>query len=148
MPRHPNVIWEQLAADDLTASLVVDGHHLPPSTVKAMIRAKTPERVILVTDAVSAAGQPPGEYKLGGQEVRLDENGRVAVPGARIWPARRSRSIAPSGTPSDSPACRSSRRWPWLRPVPPPTSAFRQPAGSWRSGTRRPSRLRVVRVAG
>ncbi|HOG29521.1 MAG TPA: amidohydrolase family protein [Vicinamibacterales bacterium] len=82
IPRHPNFIWEQLAADELTASLVVDGHHLPPATVKSMIRAKTPERVILVTDAISAAGQPPGEYQIGSSRVRLDENGRVAVPGA------------------------------------------------------------------
>ena len=40
LPRHPNVIWEQLAADTLHASLIVDGHHLPPATVKAMVRAK------------------------------------------------------------------------------------------------------------
>jgi len=82
IPRHPNFLWEQLAADDLTASLVVDGHHLPPATVKAMIRAKTPERVILATDAISAAGQPPGDYQLAGVTVHLDESGRVAVPGA------------------------------------------------------------------
>jgi N-acetylglucosamine-6-phosphate deacetylase len=81
IPRHPNVIWEQLASDALTATLIVDGHHLPPSTVKAMVRAKTPARVILVTDATAAAGQPPGEYELSGTRVRLDETGRVAVPG-------------------------------------------------------------------
>jgi N-acetylglucosamine-6-phosphate deacetylase len=82
LPRHPNFIWEQLAADDLMASLIVDGHHLPPATVKTMIRAKGVRRTILVTDAIAAAGQPPGEYQLGGVKVRLDENGRVAVPGA------------------------------------------------------------------
>jgi N-acetylglucosamine-6-phosphate deacetylase len=81
LPRHPNVIWEQLAADELLASLIVDGHHLPPATVKTMVRAKTPRRVVLVTDAIAAAGQPPGEYRLGSMTVRLDENGRVAVPG-------------------------------------------------------------------
>ena len=82
IPRHPNFIWEQLAADELMASLIVDGHHLPPSTVKAMVRAKTPRRTILVTDAIAAAGQPPGDYQLAGVRVRLDETGRVAVPGA------------------------------------------------------------------
>jgi len=82
IPRHPNFIWEQLAADELMASLIVDGHHLPPATVKAMIRAKTVRRTILVTDAIAAAGQPPGEYQLGGAKVRLDETGRVAAPGA------------------------------------------------------------------
>jgi N-acetylglucosamine-6-phosphate deacetylase len=81
LPRHPNFIWEQLAADELTAGLIVDGHHLPPSTVKAMIRAKSPDRVVLVTDATTAAGQPPGDYMLGTLKVHLDETGRVAVPG-------------------------------------------------------------------
>jgi N-acetylglucosamine-6-phosphate deacetylase len=81
LPRHPNFLWEQLAADELIASMIVDGHHLPPATVKAMVRAKTPSRVVLVTDAIAAAGQPPGEYQLGEMKVRLDENGRVAVPG-------------------------------------------------------------------
>ncbi|HOC18175.1 MAG TPA: amidohydrolase family protein [Vicinamibacterales bacterium] len=81
LPRHPNFIWEQLAADELAASLIVDGHHLPPATVKTMVRAKTPRRVVLVTDAIAAAGQPPGEYQLGALRVRLDETGRAAVPG-------------------------------------------------------------------
>ena len=81
LPRHPNFIWEQLAADELFASLIVDGHHLPAATVKTMVRAKTPPRVLLVTDAIAAAGQPPGDYQLGPLKVRLDESGRVAVPG-------------------------------------------------------------------
>lgn len=81
LPRHPNFLWEQLAADELLASIIVDGHHLPPATVKTMVRAKTPSRVVLVTDAIAAAGQPPGEYQLGELKVRLDEDGRVAVPG-------------------------------------------------------------------
>jgi N-acetylglucosamine-6-phosphate deacetylase len=82
IPRHPNFIWEQLAADEMMASIIVDGHHLPPATVKSMIRAKTVRRTILVTDAMAAAGQPPGDYQLGGMKVHLDDTGRVAVPGA------------------------------------------------------------------
>lgn len=81
LPRHPNFLWEQLAADELAAGMIVDGHHLPAATVKAMVRAKTPARTLLVTDATTAAGQPPGEYMLGSLKVRLDETGRVAVPG-------------------------------------------------------------------
>ena len=42
LPRHPNFIWEQLAEDRLLASFIVDGNHLPPATIKSMIRAKTP----------------------------------------------------------------------------------------------------------
>jgi N-acetylglucosamine-6-phosphate deacetylase len=82
LPRHPNVIWDQLASDELLASFIVDGHHLPQSTVRAMIRAKGPSRTILVTDAIAAAGSPPGRYRLGSLEVELDPSGRVAAPGA------------------------------------------------------------------
>src|SRR5216684_5158731 len=63
LPRHPNVIWELLAADAVYATLIVDGHHLPPSTVKAMVRAKGAGWTILVTDAVAAAGCAPGGYR-------------------------------------------------------------------------------------
>jgi N-acetylglucosamine-6-phosphate deacetylase len=83
LPRHPNVIWEQLGDDRLLASFIVDGHHLPPATVKAMVRAKTPARAILVTDAIAAAGMPPGVYRLAGQEVELSPEGRVSLPGAQ-----------------------------------------------------------------
>jgi N-acetylglucosamine-6-phosphate deacetylase len=81
LPRHPNAIWEMLAADALTASLIVDGHHLPPSTVKAMVRAKEPARTILVTDAIAAAGCPPGRYTIGAVECTLRADGRVSLPG-------------------------------------------------------------------
>jgi N-acetylglucosamine-6-phosphate deacetylase len=81
LPRHPNLIWEQLATDELFASFIVDGHHLPASTVKAMIRAKTPQRTILVTDAMAAAGCAPGTYRIGGADVDLSPAGRVSLTG-------------------------------------------------------------------
>ena len=80
LPRHPNVLWTQLAEDRLVAGLIVDGIHLPPEMVKTMVRAKTPERVILVTDAVTCAGCAPGRYRLGPLEVELSPEGRVWSP--------------------------------------------------------------------
>lgn len=82
LPRHPNFIWEQLAADELFASFIVDGHHLPPATVKAMMRAKQPSRAILVTDATAAATCRPGYYTIGEARIELNAVGRVSVPGA------------------------------------------------------------------
>jgi len=81
LPRHPNPIWELLAADQVLISLIVDGHHLPGSTVKAMVRAKGPERTILVTDAIAAAGCTPGQYAIGGVVCELGADGRVSLPG-------------------------------------------------------------------
>ena len=81
LPRHPNVIWELLAADSVFASLIVDGHHLPPSTVRVMVRAKDPRWTILVTDAIAAAASAPGEYRIGDVTGVLREDGRVSLPG-------------------------------------------------------------------
>ncbi len=81
LPRHPNVIWELLAADGVFASLIVDGHHLPSATVKTMIRAKGQGRTILVTDAIAAAASTPGRYTVGGVDCQLGEDGRVSLPG-------------------------------------------------------------------
>jgi len=81
MPRHPNLLWDQLGNDSLYASLIADGHHLPAETLKSMVRAKQPERIILITDATAAAGCGPGIYSLAGETVVVDESGRVAAPG-------------------------------------------------------------------
>jgi N-acetylglucosamine-6-phosphate deacetylase len=81
LPRHPNVIWELLAADDVWASVIVDGHHLPPSTLKSIVRAKGKRRTILVTDAVAAAAAPPGRYTVGDVVCESDRHGRVSTPG-------------------------------------------------------------------
>ncbi|MEW5976541.1 MAG: N-acetylglucosamine-6-phosphate deacetylase [Acidobacteriota bacterium] len=77
LPRHENYIWEQLADDRLWASFIVDGHHLPPAVVKSFIRAKGVERSILTSDAIAAAGMPPGCYRLGDVEVTVSPSYRV-----------------------------------------------------------------------
>ena len=79
--RHPNYIWEQLGADELSASLIVDGHHLPPSVAKSMMRAKTLDRCILVSDAVALAGMEPGIYAFAGKSVELTADRCVRLVG-------------------------------------------------------------------
>jgi len=79
--RHPNYIWDQLAEDRLTASLIVDGHHLPPAVVKSMIRAKTPDRIVLVSDITSMGGMSPGRYKTGLGELEVLPSGKLVPAG-------------------------------------------------------------------
>ena len=79
--RHPNYIWEQLGADELWASLIVDGHHLPPTVAKSMIRAKTLDRCLLVSDAVALAGMKPGIYQFAGKSVELTTERCVRLVG-------------------------------------------------------------------
>jgi N-acetylglucosamine-6-phosphate deacetylase len=82
LPRHPNFIWAQLADDRLTASFIADGHHLPAATLKSMLRAKTLEHAILVSDAAALGGLAPGRYQspIGGA-VDVSSDGRLSVAG-------------------------------------------------------------------
>ena len=82
LPRHPNVVWEQLAEDRLFASAIFDGHHLPESVMRVIARVKGPERLLLVSDAVAIAGMPPGVYEspIGGT-VELLPSGRLTLLG-------------------------------------------------------------------
>lgn len=81
LPRHENYVWEQLATDDLWASIIADGHHLPAALVKCITRVKTPSRMVLTCDASSLAGLLPGRYPAWGTELEVLANGKVVVPG-------------------------------------------------------------------
>ena len=78
--REPGILGTVLTSDDLFAELICDGIHTAPELVKLWWRAKGPERAILVTDAMSAAGMPDGEYQLGGFAVQV-ANGRATANG-------------------------------------------------------------------
>jgi N-acetylglucosamine-6-phosphate deacetylase len=77
LPRHPNYIWEQLAQDELSACLIADGLHVPDQVLKVVMKVKGP-RAMLVSDAVSLCGMPPGEYQMPvGGRVVLTAEGRL-----------------------------------------------------------------------
>ncbi len=79
--RHPNYLWDQMAEDRLHASLIVDGHHLPPEVVKTIVRAKSPERCLLVSDFSGLAGLPPGRYDTELCELEILADGRLVIAG-------------------------------------------------------------------
>jgi N-acetylglucosamine-6-phosphate deacetylase len=55
----------------LVAGLVVDGHHVHPTVVRATWNALGPHRLMLVSDATAALGLPDGSTVLGGHDVLL-----------------------------------------------------------------------------
>lgn len=81
LPRHPNVIWEQLADDRLWVSMICDGHHLPPSVVRCIVGVKTPARTILTCDASPFAGCASGRYRAWDEEFEVLPEGKIVVPG-------------------------------------------------------------------
>jgi N-acetylglucosamine-6-phosphate deacetylase len=82
LPRHPNMIWEQLADDRLWASFIADGHHLPASVMKCFLRVKTPSRLILTCDASPMAGLPPGKVRTWDQDFEILPEGKIVVSGS------------------------------------------------------------------
>lgn len=85
LPRHPNPLWSQLAADELTAMLIADGHHLPDEVLTVIARIKGAQRCILVSDMVALAGLAPGRYRqpVGG-DVELSATGRLSLTGTDL----------------------------------------------------------------
>jgi N-acetylglucosamine-6-phosphate deacetylase len=81
LPRHDNYIWEQLACDDLWASIITEGHHLPAALVKCICRVKGLSRLLITSDASSLAGQPPGKYRAWGTDLEVLPSGKVVVSG-------------------------------------------------------------------
>ncbi|MDE2125487.1 MAG: amidohydrolase family protein [Armatimonadetes bacterium] len=72
LPRHPNYIWQQLADDRLTATIIADGRHLPAEVIQVIARVKARGRMALVSDVMSLAGMPAGLYANGVYEVQSD----------------------------------------------------------------------------
>lgn len=75
--RNPGVVGAVLASD-VPAMLICDGEHVHPAVVEILLRAKTPRRVVLVTDAMALAGMPDGEGSLFGQTVYV-RHGRATL---------------------------------------------------------------------
>jgi N-acetylglucosamine-6-phosphate deacetylase len=81
LPRHDNYIWEQLANDELWASIITDGHHLPATLAKCIVRVKGVNRTLITCDAGSLAGMPPGKYREWGTDLEVLPSGKIVVAG-------------------------------------------------------------------
>lgn len=68
--RSPGVVGAVLESNRVTAEIICDGHHVHPSLVSTAIRAKSPSRMIAITDGTAAAGLPRGaRARLGDQAI-------------------------------------------------------------------------------
>ena len=69
--RHHNPLWPQLAHDGLSISIIADGAHLTREEVRTFFKVKGAEKTLLVSDALSFAGLPPGIYEKDGATYEL-----------------------------------------------------------------------------
>jgi N-acetylglucosamine-6-phosphate deacetylase len=67
--REPGVLGAVLSSDNVSAELIADTVHVHPGAMKVMLRCLGTGRVVLITDAMAAAGLGDGTYELVGQQV-------------------------------------------------------------------------------
>ncbi len=80
--RRPSALAAFLADPRPCVSLIADGVHVAPEVAAVVARAAG-RRLVLVSDAVAAAGAPPGRYRLGRRAIvsdgrRVEWRGRLA----------------------------------------------------------------------
>jgi N-acetylglucosamine-6-phosphate deacetylase len=69
--REPGLIG-YLLASQLPVGIVADGHHLAFETIQLVARIKAPNELVVVSDALSGLGVPPGQYELAGRTYDSD----------------------------------------------------------------------------
>jgi N-acetylglucosamine-6-phosphate deacetylase len=65
--REPGTAGAALAMPELRCELIADGHHVHAGAMAVLARAKGPGGVVLISDAVRAAGLPEGDVDFGGR---------------------------------------------------------------------------------
>jgi N-acetylglucosamine-6-phosphate deacetylase len=69
--REPGTVGAVLTDNRIVAEVIADGHHVHPAGIKLLLSAKGKDNVILITDAMAAAGMPDGNYQIGGLPVKM-----------------------------------------------------------------------------
>ena len=64
---------EALSQSEIPLEIILDGAHLSDSTL-AVVKGSGQNRIILVTDAISAAGAKDGNYQIGSLEVKVENS--------------------------------------------------------------------------
>ena len=63
--RYAGVIESAFIIDEMDVEVIADGVHLPAPLLKLIFKIKGPDKIALITDAMRAAGMPPGESVIG-----------------------------------------------------------------------------------
>ena len=69
--RDPGILGAVLTAPEIWAELIADGVHVSPAAINLCIQCKSAQRILLISDAVSATGMPEGQYRLSDIEITL-----------------------------------------------------------------------------
>ncbi|GAA3401775.1 N-acetylglucosamine-6-phosphate deacetylase [Paenibacillus hodogayensis] len=79
--RNPGTVGAVLTDDRIHAEVIADGHHVHPACIGLLTKVKTADNLIIITDAMSAAGLDDGIYDLGGLAVQVSGGVATLVEG-------------------------------------------------------------------
>jgi N-acetylglucosamine-6-phosphate deacetylase len=81
LDRADNILWRALETPGLTCGLIPDRWHLSPALFRLIHRLVNPDSIYYTSDAMAAAGAPPGKYRLGQLELEVGPEQIVRLPG-------------------------------------------------------------------
>lgn len=82
--QHFPAIMGAALESDIYCEAICDGRHLHPGTVRLLLKVKGMDRVVAITDSIMAAGLPDGKYKLGVNDVVVEDgDAKLAENGVR-----------------------------------------------------------------
>jgi len=100
--REPGPVGALLDRDEVSCEVIADGVHVHNTAIRLVARACGPGRLVLVTDAMAAAGMPEGRYRLGSMQVDVARG--VASLAAEAEPAAAGAGAGPAGAIAGSTA--------------------------------------------
>jgi N-acetylglucosamine-6-phosphate deacetylase len=80
--RDPGILGAALLDDRVTIELIWDNYHVHEAAARIAVKLKSPDRVALISDAVSAAGLGDGDYHLSGQAIHVENSFAHLADGA------------------------------------------------------------------
>lgn len=111
LDRHDNILWRVLDTPGLTVSLIPDRIHVSPPLFRLVHRALPAEAIYYVTDAMAAAGAPPGRYSIGKLVLEVGDDQVVRLPGQRHFAGSALRPIDGVWRAAEMLGCRWQEVW-------------------------------------
>jgi N-acetylglucosamine-6-phosphate deacetylase len=115
--RHDNILWRVLDTSGLPVSLIPDRIHLSPPFFRLVHRLLGP-CICYITDAMAAAGAPPGLYTLGRIELEVGPDQVVRRPGSPLLSGSALRPIDGILRAAQMLGCSWQAVWPGFSEVP------------------------------
>ncbi|HBB86707.1 MAG TPA: N-acetylglucosamine-6-phosphate deacetylase [Blastocatellia bacterium] len=86
--RAPGPIGWGLLRDEVTCDVIADGIHLDRHMLELILKSKGSERLMLISDAIAAAGKGDGDYQIWGETISVKDgrtrNSRGNIAGSVI----------------------------------------------------------------